>query len=166
MNANKRKGCSCGRDGGGLLRRCRMSFPVLAALLSAGCGEGDRLSREELTRRATAICTPVQQQLRALPQPQSVPELEIYAQEAEDLTASAVEQLRKLRPPKELEEAYDRYLDRAERVVDLLDELEAAAADGDAADTRRLLDEITEAAQTRALARAAGIAACEPETTG
>jgi hypothetical protein len=147
-------------------RRCVAAFAALVAALAGGCGGDDRLSREEFTRRATAICTPAQQQLRALPQPQSLPELVAYAQEARDLTASAVEQLQELRPPEELEGAYGRYLDRAERVVELLDELEAAAAAEDAAETRRLVDQIAGAAQTRALARAAGIAACEQETPG
>lgn len=139
---------------------------VLAALAAGGCGEGDRLSRQEFVRQATAICRPVERQLEALPQPRSLPELETYAQEAKELTAGGVEQLQELRPPEELEDAYDRYLDRAERVVELLDELEAAAADGDTAEAQRLLGEIGEAAQTRELAQAAGIGdACEQDAS-
>ena len=45
----------------------------------------------------------------------------------------------------------------------LLEELEAAAANENAADAQRLLAEIGEAANTRELARAAGIAACEQD---
>jgi hypothetical protein len=115
-------------------------------------------------RQATAICTPVQRQLEALPQPQSLPELETYAQEAKELTEDGVEQLQELRPPEELEEPYERYLGRAERVVELLDELEDAAADDDAAEAQRLLRDIGEAAETGELADAAGIGdACEQD---
>ena len=163
MNADKRKGFAGRLRGHAKDVRRRLASIALAALVTAGCGEGDRLSRAELRQQATAVCTPVRRQLEALPRPQSLPELEVYAQEAKDLTESGVEQLRELRPPEGLEDAYDRYLDRAQRVVALLDELEAAAAAGDTAEARRLLGEITEAAETRALARAAGISACEQQ---
>jgi hypothetical protein len=138
------------------------SIVALAALAAGGCGEGDRLSRQEFVRQATAICTPVKRQLEALPRPQSLPELETYAQEAKELTEDGVEQLQELRPPEELEEPYDRYLARAERVVELLDELEDAAADDDAAEAQRLVRDIGEAAATGEAADAAGIGdACE-----
>jgi hypothetical protein len=134
---------------------------VLGALAAGGCGDGDRLSRGELVREATAICTPVRRQLVALQEPQTLPELAVYAQEAGDLTEGGLEQLQELRPPEALEAAYNGYLGRAEQVVELLDELEAAATDGDDAEARRLLDEISRAADTQHLVRAAGIEACE-----
>jgi hypothetical protein len=144
------------------VRRRLASVVVLGALALGGCGEGERLSRPEFVRQATAICRPVERRLEALPRPQSLPELETYAQQAKELTDGGVEQLRELRPPEALEDAYDRYLDRAERVVELLGELEAAAADDDAGEAQRLLGEIGESAQTRELAEAAGIGdACE-----
>jgi hypothetical protein len=163
-NADKRKGL--GRRASGdrrLVRALVASLVVLGALATGGCGGEDRLSRGELVREATAICGPVQRQLEALPQPQSLVEVELYAREAGELTEGGLEQLQELRPPESLEAAYNSYLDRAERVVELLDELEGAAADDDTAESQRLLGEIGRVAETRELARAAGIEACERE---
>jgi hypothetical protein len=145
-------------------RRGLATLALLAlALAIGGCGGDERLSRAELAEQAGALGRAVQRRLAALPQPRSLPELRLHARAAGELTASGVERLRELRPPDELEDAYERYLARAQRVVDLLDELAAAAGAGDGAAAERLLGEIGAAAETRALARAAGIAPCERE---
>jgi hypothetical protein len=140
-------------------RKC--FFVVLATLAAGGCGEGDRLSREELGREASEICSPLERELEALPQPQSLSDLETYARRAGELTEDGLERLQELRPPEALERPFERYLARVEQVVDLLDDLEAAAADDELEEAQRLVGEIAEVDDAQDLARAAGIPACE-----
>jgi hypothetical protein len=134
---------------------------VLVTLAAGGCGESDRLSRQEFVREATEICSPLERELEALPQPQSLSELGTYAGRAGELTEEGLERLQGLRPPEALERPFERYLARVEQVVDLLDDLEAAADDDDLDEAQRLTEEIAEVGDAEDLARAAGIPACE-----
>jgi hypothetical protein len=137
---------------------------VMVALAAGGCGEGDRPSRQEFVRDATEICSPLQRELEALPQPQSLSDLGTYARRAGDLAEGGLERLRELRPPEELERPFERYLARAEQVVDLLDDLETAAANDELDEAQRLTRQIAEVDDAKSLARAAGIPACEPSS--
>jgi hypothetical protein len=134
---------------------------VLVTFAGGGCGEADRLSREEFVREATEICAPLERELEALPQPQSLSDLGSYARRAGELTEEGLERLQELRPPEELERPFERYLARVEHVVDLLDDLEAAVADDELDEAQRLTGEIAEVDDAANLARAAGIPACE-----
>jgi hypothetical protein len=140
-------------------RKC--FFVLLVTLAAGGCGEGDRLSRQEFVREATEICSPLERELEALPQPQSLSDLGTYARQAGELTEEGLERLRELRAPEALERPFERYLTRVEDVVDLLDELEAAAARDELDEAQRLTEEIAEVGDAQNLARAAGIPACE-----
>jgi hypothetical protein len=139
-------------------------FVVLVTFAAGGCGEGDRLSRQEFVREATEICSPLERELEALPQPQSLSDLGPYASRAGELTEDGLERLRKLRPPQALERPFERYLTRVEHVVDLLDDLEAAAARSELDEAQRLTREIAEVDDADDLARAAGIPACEQDS--
>ena len=135
---------------------------VLGTFAIGGCGEADRLSREELVREAAEICGPLERELEALPPPQSLSDLGTYAQRAGELTEDGLERLQELRPPEALEQPFERYLERVEQVVEQLDELEAAVAADDLDEAQRLANEITGIDDADDLARAAGIAAaCE-----
>ncbi len=134
---------------------------MLATFAAGGCGEGDRLSRGEFVREATEICSPLERELEALPQPQSLADLGTYAGRAGELTEEGFERLQGLHPPEALERPFERYLARVEQVVDLLDDLEAAADDDDLDEAQRLTEEIAEVGDAEDLARAAGIPACE-----
>ena len=146
-----------------------MRIVVLAvglALGVAGCGDDERLSRTEYVDRATAICDRAEQRIGELREPASVEDLAEYARDARAITEEGVADLRELEPPEPLEDGFDRYLESADEVVGLLEELEDAAAAGDAAEARRIAGEIGESAEARDAARAAGIAACEEEGDG
>jgi hypothetical protein len=136
-------------------------FVLLVMCAAGGCGEGDRLSRQEFVREATEICSPLERELEALPQPQSLSDLGTYARRAGELTEDGLARLRELRPPEALERPFERYLTRVEHVVDLLDGLEAAAARDELDEAQRLTEEIAEVDDAQNLARAAGIPACE-----
>jgi hypothetical protein len=140
-------------------RKC--FFVLLVTFATGGCGEGDRLSRQEFVREATEICSPLERELEALPQPQSLSDLGTYARRAGELTEEGRERLRELRPPEALERPFERYLARVDQVVELLDELESAADGGEDDEAQRLVGEIAEVDDAQDLARAAGIPACE-----
>ena len=130
----------------------------------AGCGGGgERLSRAEFVERATAVCARAEERIGGLAEPGSEDELAAYAREARQITADGVADLRELEPPEALEEAFDRYLERADGVVDLLEELEGAAEDGNSEDALRIAGQIGTSADAQEAARAAGIAACEDD---
>jgi hypothetical protein len=138
---------------------------LVLALGLAGCGgDGDdRLSREEYVEQATALCDDAEDRLRQLGSPQSIEELEAYAGEAQTVAGDTVAELRELTPPESLEDGLDRYIERVEEVIGMLDELEQAAASGDAAEASRLAGEIGDSTEAEEAAQAAGIPACESE---
>jgi hypothetical protein len=142
-------------------------FALLVALAPAlaGCGgDGDeQLSRAEFVQQATAICDRAEERLRELGEPGSLEELEAYAREAQTVTNDSVADLRELAPPEQLQGGFDRYLERADEVIALLDELEQAAGSGDAAESSRIAGEIGDSTEAENAARAAGIPGCEDE---
>ena len=145
----------------------RPSVLVLGfALGLAGCGgDGDeQLSRAEFVEQATAICDRAEERLREVGEPGSIEELESYAGEAQTITDDTVAELRELAPPEPLQDGFDRYLERIEEVIGLLDELEQAAGSGDAAESSRIAGEIGDSTEAQDAARAAGIPACENES--
>lgn len=135
------------------------------ALALAGCGGDDdeRLSRAEYVDQATAICERAEERIGELGEPATIEELGAYAREAQMITEEAVAGLGELEPPEQLEDGFDRYLERAEEVVELLGELEEAAEAGDEAAAARIAERIGESAEAQRAARAAGIAACEDD---
>jgi len=141
------------------------SVLLLALTLGiAGCGgEDGRLSRAEFVDRATAICARAEERIGELAEPGSVDELATYAREARAITEDGVEDLRELEPPEPLEGGFDRYLESADEVVDLLGELERAAGAGNEEESRRIAGQIGTSAEAQDAARAAGIPACEDE---
>lgn len=143
----------------------RAAFALGVALCCApsvaGCGGDERLSRTEFVERATAVCARAEEQIGGLAAPASEDELAAYAREARAITEQSVADLRELEPPEPLERGFDRYLERAHEVVDLLEELEGAAADGNSEEARRIAGQIGTSAEAQEAARAAGIAACE-----
>jgi hypothetical protein len=122
--------------------RRRRSLAILAgtAALAVGCGGGgDRLSREELVSQADAICTRYDEQLEGLREPESIADVERFAAEARAIIRRGVDELRELEPPEDLEEDYDRWVATNEDALDLIDELEQAAAERDAQRVQELI---------------------------
>jgi len=143
---------------------CRSVLLLALALGVAGCGgENERLSRAEFVDRATAICARAEERIGEPAEPRSVDELATYAREARAITEEGVGDLRELEPPEPLEGGFDRYLESADEVVDLLGELERAAGAGDEEESRRIAQQIGTSAEAQGAARAAGIPGCEDE---
>ena len=99
-----------------------------AALLAAGCGGDDRLSREELASRADAICTKYEGELDQLAEPQSLADVERLAKEAKPVIEDGVDELDSLRPPEDLEDEWDRWISGQRESIEALDDLREAAA--------------------------------------
>jgi len=147
------------------MRRPNLALALALVLVLAGCGgdEDERLSRAEFVDRATAICERAEQRIGELGEPGSVEELAGYAREARAITEESVGELRELDPPEALEPGFDRYLERAGEVIELLGELEGAAEDGDSEEALRIAGQIGTSADAQGAARAAGIPACEED---
>jgi hypothetical protein len=138
---------------------------LLAAVALAGCGgDGERLTREEYVEQATAICARVEERVEALGEPQSPAEVETLGRELRDALGDGLDELRELEPPEELAEPFERYLEAGDDVVEQLDRLTAAAADGDRAGVERAAaagDELGR--QAAELAATAAIPGCEDD---
>jgi hypothetical protein len=145
-----------------------LSAALVATAALAGCaGSSDeRLSREEFVEQATAICDRAEQRIGELDAPASVDDLEAYAREARSITEEGLDDLEALEPPQELEDGFDRYLDQGNDVVEVLEELEQAAASGDEAEAQQLAGELAESADAQQAARDAGLPGCEDEGDG
>lgn len=108
----------------------RPAAVITVVLLLAACGGGSgRLSHAELVKRAGKICT---DQARAITQIPRGPATAINAAGYLGAVLSVVErgvkQFHALKPPKNLEPTYNRFLGELDRNADILRNLRAAAA--------------------------------------
>ncbi|MDX6592461.1 MAG: hypothetical protein QOJ13_1657 [Gaiellales bacterium] len=119
----------------------RFSAPaavVAAALLLAGCaGRGDSSAagptRAEYLAQAKQICVEYQKQINDLKGASDLGQLADQGQQAIELEAAEVEQLRKLEPPAKDADAIERMLDAVELTIATARELVSAARADDVA---------------------------------
>jgi len=100
-------------------------------LAAAGCGGDDRLTREELVEEADATCADFDQRIEEIDEPESPEDIEGYVQEIRPIVEEGTDELDALQPPEELEDDYDQWIQETRSAIDMLDELEEAAASGD-----------------------------------
>jgi hypothetical protein len=138
---------------------------VSASLLLAACGgDGDGLSREEFVAEADAICAEFDQRVQEIEQPQSLDDVERYADEAQPLIEEGMTELRELKPPEELQEQWDAYIASSEQSVDFLDELREAGAAGDPERIQEIAQEVSEVNdEANGIARELGLEDCGDE---
>lgn len=125
-------------------RVARASIALLAAMLAiTGCGGGgnDRLSRPEFVSRADAICAEYEGKLNALGTPQNPEQLADFADKALPIARDGREELGELRPPEDLEETYDAWLEQGDRAIEIVEDLRDAAEDGDVSEIQRIAQE-------------------------
>jgi hypothetical protein len=138
--------------------------PLAAALALVGCGGGgggDRLSKAEFVSQADAICTEYEAKLNALGTPQNADQLAEFAEKAVPIAREGRDELGELRPPEDLQETYDAWLEQGDRAIEIVEDLRDAAEDGDTAEIQRIAQE-AEAADSEAnrLAGQLGLEAC------
>ncbi len=97
--------------------RVATAFAVACALTLAACGGDDsdggpRLSEAAYKQRGDAICASYTKRIGALGRPDELTEIAPYIAKALPILSETVDRLGKLRPPKDLDEAYGRYLGR------------------------------------------------------
>jgi hypothetical protein len=100
-------------------------------LAAAGCGGDDRLTREQLVEEADATCADFDQRIEEIDEPESPEDIEGYVQEIRPIVEEGTDELDALQPPEELEDEYDQWIQETRSAIDMLDELEEAAASGD-----------------------------------
>lgn len=139
---------------------------VALALAAAGCGGGgggggDRLTKEEYGSQANTICADFKHDIDALPNPQGFDQAVDYAQKAKPIFDEHLGQLKDLKPPEDLQDVRDRWIETGDQARKRLDELEAAAKDKDT----KKLQEISKKADAEdkvsdVLARQLGATTC------
>jgi hypothetical protein len=137
---------------------------VAVGVAVAGCGESkgsDRLSKEDYLKRADAVCTAYDHRLEELPEPKTIEGVVTLADEAKPVAERGLAELRKLRPPTDLQEDVDAWLALNQANVDAIDDLRKAAAASDEASARAVSQRAVENEQKAdALAKRIGLEEC------
>ena len=151
--------------------RCLAPALILLAVIAAGCGEdAEQLTATALISRGDRICEQAQKRFDEIQSGPASNSAEVAEQTEEllDVATDEVNELRNLRPPDELREAYDSYLQAASRIVELLEQGRDAAEDRDGKGFLEAREEANaEAAERAQLAQAVGFQTCAqapPET--
>jgi hypothetical protein len=133
-----------------------------ASLALAACGGGDGgLSRQEFLSEADSICAEYDQRIQEIDEPQSIDDVERYADEAKPVIEEGMTELRELEPPDELQEQWNEYIASSEESVEYLDELRQAGAEGDPARIQEIAQEVSEKnEEADRLARDLGLQDC------
>lgn len=111
-----------------------LAVVAAGSLAAAGCGESkgaDRLSKEDYVKRADAVCAAFDHRLDELPEPKTIEEVVTLADKAKPIAERGLAELRKLRPPTDLQEDVDAWLALNQANVDAIDDLRKAAAASD-----------------------------------
>lgn len=135
-----------------------------AALALAGCGgDAEQVSAEELVTRGDEICAEGRKrfdelQSRALPNASAAAE---QTAQLVDVATDELNELRDIRPPDELRERYDRYLEARGRALELLELGQEAAEQKDAdAYVKAQAEAAASQPERLKLARAVGFREC------
>jgi hypothetical protein len=106
---------------------------VLATtLVLVGCGgEAKRLSREEFAQKADAICAEGNRRTEQLPTPANLSDLADVSDKTIDILDDALNELRKLEPPKDEQKIVDQWLAQFETLKDDLAEIRDQARAND-----------------------------------
>jgi hypothetical protein len=145
--------------------RTRVFLAWVVALGVGGCGGGDdggeRLSKAEFIRRADAVCSKYEARLDALGQPTNVAELRTFADKALPIAEDGREELGGLRPPSELQDTYDAWLEQGDEAIEIVERLRDAAADNDQAEIQQIAQDAERAdAEANRLAEQIGFEQC------
>ena len=141
----------------------RRGLLVLAvAVLAAGCGGGEkRLSREDYSKQADAICTKYNAKIKALGQPGSIRALPGYVDRALPIARKGTDELRRLKPPKDEEKTAKEWLDQNDSVVAAMERLRDAAKHADRTGVQSALTDASSANRaSNRFARQLGLRVC------
>lgn len=125
-----------------MLSRLTALVLILPALVLVGCGgsndsgnagepaEANPLSQAELVKRADAVCRKMQDQLRKIPPPQSLAELEKAVDKQVEASDAALGELKTLTPPNDLEQSFNSWTAKLATINEKIAKVRDAAASG------------------------------------
>lgn len=113
-------------------------FVLALAACSGGDGGDERLSKAEFVAEADAICRSYEARLEQLGQPTNQAELRTFADQALPIAKEGRADLGELRPPDELEETYDAWLEQGDEAIAIVERLRDAAGEADQAEIARI----------------------------
>lgn len=123
-------------------------------------GDGDRLSRAEFIEQADANCAETERLYLASDVPQSAGDFDEWVDQIKPLVQTALEELKALNPPEDLEDEWNAWIETGEDLLVLLDELREAGASEDAQRVRELLDEAQQDTRPKRLSEEMGLRDC------
>jgi hypothetical protein len=143
-----------------------------AAALIAGCGgsdDSDRLSADELRTQADAICAEYDTATDAIAAPTDEAGAVPFLEQSRDAMRDALEQLRALEPPEDLQASWDRALALQQEQLDAAEEAISRIEGGESAED--VLDELGPQLEQRsnelsAIADELGLTVCGQEEGG
>lgn len=105
-----------------------------AIAVLASCGGGSSVSPQEFQTQANRVCRNAEQQLDRIQGtvPATADQAEKQAGAVTDVSDQALNNLRKIEPPEDLQSTYDRYLDAREKAIGFIEDARDAAAENDA----------------------------------
>jgi hypothetical protein len=134
---------------------------AVVIVLAAGCGSSSRLSREEYSKQADAICTKYNAKIKALGQPGTVRALPGYVDKALPIARKGTDELRGLKPPKDEEKTAKEWLDQNDSVVAAMERLRDAAKHADRTGVAAALTDASSANRAaNGFARQLGLRVC------
>jgi hypothetical protein len=141
-----------------------LAMAVAAAAVASGCGsDTEQVSVEELIERGDEICAEGRRSFDEV-QAQAPANAAAAADQTDELVAIATDELnelRSIRPPDELRERYDRYLEARGRALELLEQGRDAAEEKNAdAYARAQGKAAAEQPERLKLAKAVGFRVC------
>ncbi|HKH40862.1 MAG TPA: hypothetical protein VKA41_03315 [Solirubrobacterales bacterium] len=149
-------------------RTARLAILLATGTVLAGCGGGsERVSAAELVQKADAICGKERSSFARI-QAHPPPNASVAADQTDELieaTQEATSELRDLKPPEDLQSAYDRYLEARGRAIEQMKRGKDAAQDRDSAAYGAAQAAVArEAPQRRKLSQALGLQVCSSST--
>ena len=140
----------------------RVVVAVVAVGLLAGCGSSEpRLTKAQFTERANAICSRYATYLSGLTS-RDVAQMQATIAKALPVLRAGNDELRTLRPPVELQDAYDRWLDASDLQLKTIERVQEDVQKNDVADAVAALKTLagTNLQQLKADSSALGLTAC------
>lgn len=143
------------------------TIPLLAALVVAAiaplaCGDGGS-SVQEFRTDANRVCRDAERELDRIQRriPSTADQAERQAAAIADVAQQALDNLRRIEPPDQLDRTYERYLDAREDAIGFIEDSRAAAAENDADAYERGKRRLAEGQPTRRqLALQLGLSRC------
>lgn len=115
---------------------------AFAATSLAACSDGSGTSKEDFIAEADDVCREADEKISDIGQPRVEEGILDYVEQAQEISADLVADLRGLEPPEEDAEEVEQMIDDLERATGLLEPLAQATVDRDATEVQELQEEV------------------------